>query len=145
MTIDDKFRDGKLRYDIKREESKILALSSGKIGKYEFLIGQKIFLSNQRLITEQAQFPYSPLGKAFEKQRLKQIGAIKSLKMSNKKDKYKQIEGIFSKNLMNYLIRDKLKEIVKTDNLRYKSKIRKVYNFSENYLPILFIYNYLYT
>ena len=45
---------------------------------------------------------------------------------------------------MNNLIRDKLKEtvnlqdIIKTDNLRYKSKSRKISNFSEYYLPIVF-------
>ena len=45
---------------------------------------------------------------------------------------------------MNDLICDKLKEIVnlqniiRTDNLRYKSKSRKVYNFSEYSLPIVF-------
>ena len=45
---------------------------------------------------------------------------------------------------MNDLIHDELKEIVnlqvimKTDNLRYKSKSKKVYNFSEYSLPIIF-------
>ena len=34
MTIDDKIRDEKLQYDINRKESKISALSSGKIDKY---------------------------------------------------------------------------------------------------------------
>ena len=41
-----------------------------------------------------AKFAYPPLGKAFEKQREKQIGAIKSLDHSNK---LKQIEGRFHK------------------------------------------------
>ena len=46
---------------------------------------------------------------------------------------------------MSDLIRDKLKEIVKlqdiieTYNLSYKSKSRKVYNFSEYSLPIVFL------
>ena len=45
---------------------------------------------------------------------------------------------------MNDLIRDKLKEIVnlqdviKTDELYYKSERRKVYNFSEYSVPIVF-------
>ena len=43
-------------------------LSSGKINKYEYLIGEEILPSNQKQITEQAKFTYSPLGKAFEKQ-----------------------------------------------------------------------------
>ena len=32
MTTDDKTKDGKLQYDIKREAAQISALSSGKIG-----------------------------------------------------------------------------------------------------------------
>ena len=39
MTTEDKIRDKKLQYDINREAAKILALSSGKIDKYEFLTG----------------------------------------------------------------------------------------------------------
>ena len=47
---------------------------------------------------------------------------------------------------MNNLIRDKLKEleivnlqdIIKTDNLRFKSKSIKVYNFTEYSLSIVF-------
>ena len=60
------------------------------------------------------------------KNKQKQVGAIKSLDPSNKKDELKQIEGIFPQNLMNDLICVKLKEIVnlqdiiKTDNLRYQ-------------------------
>ena len=37
MTIDDQIKDEKLWYDINRESAKILALSSGKIDKYEYL------------------------------------------------------------------------------------------------------------
>ena len=42
MTIDDKIRDEKLQYDIIREVTKIPALSSGKINKYEYLTGEEI-------------------------------------------------------------------------------------------------------
>ena len=69
MTIDDQIWDEKLLYDIYREAAKISALSSGKIDKYEYLTGEEILPSNQKQITEQAEFTYSPLGKAFEKQR----------------------------------------------------------------------------
>ena len=48
---------------------KISELSSGKIDTYEYLTGEEILLSNQRQILEQAKFTYSPLGKAFEKQK----------------------------------------------------------------------------
>ena len=68
MTIEDQIKDEKLQYDIKREATKISALSWGKLGKYEYLTGEEILPSNQRQIIEQAKFTYSPLGKAFEKQ-----------------------------------------------------------------------------
>ena len=45
-----------------------MALSSGKIDKYEYLTGEEILPSNQQQIIEQAKFTYSPMGKAFEKQ-----------------------------------------------------------------------------
>ena len=40
MTIDGQIRDEKLQYDISREASKISALSSGKIDKYQYLTGK---------------------------------------------------------------------------------------------------------
>ena len=67
MTIDDQIRHEKLQYDINREAAKISALSSNKIGKYEYLTGEEILPSNQKRITEPAKFTYSPSGKAFEK------------------------------------------------------------------------------
>ena len=68
MTIDDQFRDEKLRYDINREDAKISALSSGKIDKYEYLTGEEILRSSQKQIIEQTKFTCCTLGKAFEKQ-----------------------------------------------------------------------------
>ena len=35
---------------------------------------------------EQSKFAYSPLEKAFEKQRKKEVGALKSLNLSSKRD-----------------------------------------------------------
>ena len=67
MTIDGQIRDEKLQYDINREAAKISALSSNKIGKYEYLTGEEISPYNQKQIIEQAKFTYSPVGKAFEK------------------------------------------------------------------------------
>ena len=43
MTIDNKIRDEKLHYDINREATKISALSSGKIDKYEYITDEKNF------------------------------------------------------------------------------------------------------
>ena len=47
MIIDDKIIYEKLQYDINGEAAKILALSPGKIGKYEFFKSQKILSSDQ--------------------------------------------------------------------------------------------------
>ena len=87
MTINDQIKDEKLQYDINREASKISALSSVNIQKYEYLTGEDILPFNQQQIIEHAKFTYSPLGKAFEKQiktiedqGKKQIDALENLK-----------------------------------------------------------------
>ena len=96
MTINNQIRDEKPQYDINREASKISALSSGNIQKYEYITGEDILPSNQQQIIEQAKFTYSPLGKAFEKQIKvagdqckKQVDALENLKL---KEEAKPIE-----------------------------------------------------
>ena len=84
MKIDDKIKNEKLKYFVNRKSAKMSSLSSGKIDKYEFLTEEKILPSIQRQIIKQAKFAYSPLGKTFEKQTEKQVGAIKSPEPSNK-------------------------------------------------------------
>ena len=56
--------------------------------------------SNQRKIIEQAKFTYFPLGEALEKQTETQVNVLRSLKLSNKTNELKQIEGVFPKNLL---------------------------------------------
>ena len=92
MRIDDKTRDEKLQYDIKREAAKISALSSRKMDNYEFFTGEKILPSDQSRIIEQAKFAYSPIVKAFEKhkktneeQGQKQVIALEVLKPEKNK------------------------------------------------------------
>ena len=63
MTTDDKIQDEKLQHKIKRETAKISALSSGKIDKSEYLMGEEILPSNKSRIIEQARFTYSEQGK----------------------------------------------------------------------------------
>ena len=46
MTINDQIRDEKLQYDINREASKMSALSSANIQKYEYLTGEDILKFN---------------------------------------------------------------------------------------------------
>ena len=69
MTIDDQIKDEKLQYDNHKEAAKILALSSGKTDKYEYLTGEEILPSNQKQIIEQAKFTYSPLGKVLKRNK----------------------------------------------------------------------------
>ena len=90
MTIEDQIKDEKLQYDINREAAKISALSSGKLGKYEYLTGEEILPSNQQQIIQQAKFAYSPLRKAFEKQ-------IKTIKDQGEK----QVKAIQDKQIVN--------------------------------------------
>ena len=106
MTIHDQVKDEKLQYDSNREAAKILPLSSGKIDKYEYLTGEEILPSNQKQIVKQTKFTYSLLGKAFKEQTEKQMSA---LNVSDEINEIKKIENIFPKNILNELIRDKLK------------------------------------
>ena len=57
-----------IKNDINREAANISALSSGKIDKYQFLTVEEILYPDQRKVTEQVKFTYSPLAKALEKQ-----------------------------------------------------------------------------
>ena len=47
--IDDKVRDQKVPYNISRRAAKISALSSDIIDKYEFLTGEEVLPSDQKL------------------------------------------------------------------------------------------------
>ena len=64
MTIDDQIKDEKLQY-VSNRESISLIISQ----KHQVWISYmwRNFTFNQKQITEQGQFTYSPLGKAFEK------------------------------------------------------------------------------
>ena len=63
MTIDDQIGDEDLQYDINMETAKISALSSTKIGKYEYLTGEEILPSNEKQIKTILH-----LGNVFEKE-----------------------------------------------------------------------------
>ena len=116
MTIDNQIRDEKLQYDVNRKAEKMSALSSGKINKYEYLTGEEILPSNQKQMTEQAKFTYSPLGKTFEKQieTIKDQGEkqIKAIQNQGNNEKIKQSKNKFiiikivhrSQNKKKYLI-----------------------------------------
>ena len=98
MTTDDKIRDEKLQYNINGEATKISALSSEKIDKYKYFIGEEILLSNRRQIIEQARLIYCPLGKALQKQTEKLVNALKYLDFSNEMSELNQLISIYPQN-----------------------------------------------
>ena len=132
MTIDDKIKDEKLQYDINRETAKISSFSSGKIDTYKYLTGEEILPSDQSRIIEQAKFTYSPLSKAFEKQRktiedqgIKQIKALKALKPKENQE-LETIEGLFPKKIGNNEIKSEIDEIKKwEEKLKRKELVYK--------------------
>ena len=78
-----------MQYDINRKATKISALSSRKIDKYEFPTGEEILPSDQRRIIEQAKFPYSPLGiLKLKKKTIEDQGSFKGLKIRGKKRRH---------------------------------------------------------
>ena len=104
MATDHKTKDEKSQYDSNRKATKISALSSGIIDKYEYLGGGEILSSVKSLIIEQANFMYPPLHKAFEKQAktiedqaIKQLEPLKVSKPEENKGDIKSVEGIFPK------------------------------------------------
>ena len=128
MTIDDGIRDEKLQYDINREATKISALLSDKIHKYQYLTGKDILPSNQQQIIEQAKFPCWSLGKAFEKQMKtiedqgkKQVEALNTLKSDNKKLAIEDTipKGVFAND-------EAIEEFNKIKEIEKKYKQRKI-------------------
>ena len=131
MTIDDEIRDEKLQYDINREAAKISGL---KVGKYEYLTGEEILPPNQRQIIEQIWiFSFQ---EKLKKPTEKQVGAFKPLQLFNKKSELKQIEGIFPENVLNDLIINKFKEIIKLQVL-LKQMICIINQKAEKFMTLL--------
>ena len=65
MTINDQIRDEKLQYNINRETAKTLALSSGKIHKYQYPFGEDILSFNQQQIIDQTKYYLFSFRKSF--------------------------------------------------------------------------------
>ena len=63
-----KLREAAVEKDLRQTAAKISALKSGNIDKYEFLTETDIIPRGADAALASAQFEYSPLGKAFEKQ-----------------------------------------------------------------------------
>ena len=92
--LDDKIKANKAQYDLDREAAKISALSSGKLKKYEYLIGED--LGYKPDVVQIPKFEYYPLGKGLNKgldESDKKEGLLKRLKNIEGKNK-DQLEAI---------------------------------------------------
>ena len=139
MATDEKIKDEKLQCNINIEAGKISTLLSGKIDKYEYLAGKEILPSDQSRTIEQANFTYSPLGKALEKQTKtikdqgeKQVKAIKNrIKRQILDTEQKPITDLFSKGLLSEEVICELNKTKETeqkidrDDLIYKTGYKK--------------------
>ena len=117
MTVTDQFKflnrkikQNESQYDLDREATKISALSSKNLDKYELLTGEDLDIKPSTI--EQAKFEYSPLGKIFDK----------GLSKEDKK------EGLF-KRLEN--IKDKNEELINTVSTTDKTPKNKTNNQSK--------------
>ena len=117
MTVTDQFKflnrkikQNESQYDLDREATKISALSSKNLDKYELLTGEDLDIKPSTI--EQSKFEYSPLGKIFNK----------GLSKEDKK------EGLF-KRLEN--IKDKNEELINTVSTTNKTPKNKTNNQSK--------------
>ena len=79
--LDNKIRSNQAQYDLNRQNTKISALSSGELDKYEYLTGKDLGYNPD--VVQKAKFEYSPLGQIFNKgleKDEKSEGLLKRLK-----------------------------------------------------------------
>ena len=79
--LDEKSKSKKVQYDVDRQATKISALSSGELEKYEYLTGEN--LGYKPDVGQKAKFQYSSLGQVFNKGldvNEKEEGLLKRLK-----------------------------------------------------------------
>ena len=69
--LDRKIMQNKAQHDLDRKTTKISALSSNNLDKYEYLTGED--LGYKPVVIEQAKFDYSPSGKFLLRDWIKMI------------------------------------------------------------------------
>ena len=128
--LDRKIMLNEAQYDLDRKATKVSALTSNNLDKYEYLTGQDLGLKLSNI--EQAKFEYSPLSKIFNKglnKDDKKEGLFKRLK--NIKDKNEeQLQAI--KNQGEKQLKE-LKNIDKSKTLKAVVKISKKMTKQTNY------------
>ena len=142
MTIDDKIRDEKLRYEINTEAAKISAKTLDTPYKYEYLTGEEIIPSDQKQLIEQIKFQYGPLGKALEKQTKtiedqggKQFKAIEEhSKQLLKSNEVQTIKDIIPEDKMNEDAKNELNEIIEIEKTIDRKKL--TYKTKKNHIAL---------
>ena len=69
--INNKTEQNKAQYNLDKQTSKIFALSSGNVSKYEFLTGKDVLSEKdllEKAVTALKRFEYLPLGKELKNQ-----------------------------------------------------------------------------
>ena len=103
------------QYDLDRKASKISALSSNNLDKYEYLTGEDLGLKPSTV--EQTKFEYSPLGKIFNK----------GLDKDDKKEGlFKRLKNIEDKN------EEQLKLLSNANKTSSHIKNESDYNYDNN-------------
>ena len=129
----DKIKANQAQYDLDREATKISALSSGELEKYEYLTGED--LGYKPGVAEKAKFEYSPLDKVFNRgldESDKKEGLLKRLKKIEGKDEeqLKAIKDPGEKKLQ--MLNRKTDKEVGFKNVSFRGKLdsesKKVYN-----------------
>ena len=99
--LDRKIKQNESQYDLDREATKISALSSKNLDKYELLTGEDLDLKPS--IVEQTKFEHSPLSKIFNKglsEDDKKEGLLKTLKnIEDKNEKPLEVKNKTNENI----------------------------------------------
>ena len=78
MKTEDKIRNGKVKYDIKKEVAKISALSAVKIHTFEYLTDMEILPSNQTKSQNKPNLHILLQEKLLKNKKKKQVDALRS-------------------------------------------------------------------
>ena len=124
--LDNKIRQNKADYDLHRKNAKILALSPGKLDKYQYLTAEDLGYRPDPI--QKAKFGYSTLGQVFNKGlnlNEKQEGLLKRPKnIEDKNDnQLRAIEGL----------KDNQLDLVKNHKTKQSDPIGKI-TFSDEKL-----------
>ena len=125
MSVNEKIKNEKVQCDLSREAAKILAISSDKIDKLEYLAGEATLPSNQNKIKRLIMFTYSSLEKAFQKQV--KITRSKENKLNSNKQ-LKSIKNFFTKDSFNEEAKKEIDRTKKEEQIIRDDLIYKTYN-----------------